>query len=189
MKIATLLIAAAALIAPLTVHAQATDTAALAAQKQAMHKLDWMHGVWRGPAVSQSPQGEHKVTQTERIGGFLGGTVTMMEGKGYNADGSVGFNALGVVSYDAATQSYWLTSWALGHAGKFPMTMTDTGYTWEIPAGPNTVIRYTATLANGLWTEIGDYIVPGQPPRRFFEMNLRRVGDSDWPAAGGIARE
>jgi hypothetical protein len=176
----------AALLAP-SAQAQPTDTAAIAAQREAMKKLDWMHGVWRGPALSQSPQGEHRVTQTERIGGFLDGTLTVMEGKGYNPDGSVGFNALGVVSYDAQTKSYWLTSWALGRGGKFPMQVTDTGYVWEIPAGTMT-IRYTATVANGSWTEVGDYIAPGQPPRRFFTMTLTRVGDTDWPAAGGVTK-
>ncbi|RYY26183.1 MAG: DUF1579 domain-containing protein [Sphingomonadales bacterium] len=167
--------------------AQATDTVAIAAQKEAMKKLDWMHGVWRGPAVSQGPQGSHEVTQTERIGSFLDGTLTVMEGKGYSPDGSVGFNALGVVSYDAQAKSYWLTSWALGRGGKFAMTVTDTGYVWEIPAGAMT-IRYTATLVGSTWTEVGDYIAPGQPARRFFKMELKRVGDSDWPAAGGIPR-
>src|SRR3954471_17250232 len=92
-----LAIVSAALLVP-TAQAQQTDTAAIAAQRDAMKKLDWMHGVWRGPAVSQSPQGEHRVTQTERIGSLLDGTVTVMEGKGYNADGSVGFNTLGVAS-------------------------------------------------------------------------------------------
>lgn len=168
--------------------AQGTDMAAIAAQKEAMKKLGWMHGVWRGPAVTQMPQGAHEVAQTERIGGFLDGTLTVMEGKGYNADGTVGFNALGVVSYDAQAKSYWLSSWALGRAGKFPMTVTDSGYVWEIPAGPMT-IRYTATVANGTWIEVGDYIAPGQPARRFFTMTLKRVGDSDWPAAGGVARQ
>ncbi|HEX8303227.1 DUF1579 domain-containing protein [Sphingomonas sp.] len=168
--------------------AQATDTAAIAAQKEAMRKLDWMHGVWRGPAVSQTPQGAHEVTQTERIGSFLDGTLTVMEGKGYNADGSVGFNALGVVSYDAQAKSYWLTSWALGRGGKFPMTVTDAGYVWEIPTGAMT-IRYTATLADGTWTEVGDYIAPGQPARPFFKMTLKRAGDSAWPSAGGITKE
>jgi hypothetical protein len=182
-----LLALGAVLMTPGT-RAQTVDTAAIAAQKEAMRKLDWMHGVWRGPASTRGPQGEHKVTQTERIGGFLDGTVTVVEGKGYNADGSVGFNALGVVSYDAEAKAYSITSWALGRNGKFPMTLTDTGYIWEVPAGPMT-IRYTATLAGDTWTEVGDTIAPGQPARRFFTMTLKRVGDSDWPAAGGIARE
>lgn len=180
--------AALACATPLAAHAQATDAVAIKAQQEAMKKLAWMHGVWRGPAVSQSPQGEHRVTQTERIGGFLDGTITMMEGKAYQADGSIGFNALGVASYDARTRSYCLTSWALGHGGKFAMTVTDHGYVWEVPAGPMTM-RYTATLKDGVWNEVGDYIAPGKPAQRFFEMNLKRIGDSAWPAAGGIARE
>lgn len=176
-----------ALALPVAAQAQPTDTAAIAAQREAMGKFKWMHGVWRGPAISQSPQGEHRVTQTERIGGFLDGTLTMMEGKGFNPDGTVGFNALGVVSYDAQAKSYWLTSWALGRGGKFPMQLTDTGYVWEIPAGPKT-IRYTATLTNGVWTEVGDYILSGQPPVRFFTMTLTRIGDTDWPAGGGVTK-
>lgn len=180
--------AALVLAAPATAFAQATDTASIAEQQVAMKKLDWMHGVWRGPAVSRSPQGEHKVAQTERIGSFLGGTLTVMEGKGFNPDGSVGFNALGVASYDTRTKSYWLTSWALGHGGKFAMTITDNGYYWEVPMGAMTM-RYTATLANGVWTEVGDFIAEGKAPQRVFEMNLKRVGDSDWPAAGGLAKE
>lgn len=182
------LAAAFALTAPALAHAQATDTAAIAEQQQAMKKLAWMHGVWRGPAISQSTQGEHRVTQTERIGGMLDGTVTVMEGKGYNPDGSVGFNALGVASYDPATKSYWLTSWALGHNGKFALTPTANGYVWEVPAGPMKM-RYTATLAGDTWTEVGDYVTNGKPPQRFFQMTLKRVGDSTWPAAGGIAKE
>lgn len=69
------------------------------------------------------------------------------------------------------------------------LTPTDKGYGWEIPAGPNAVIRYTATLADGTWTEVGDYVAAGGQPRRVFEMNLKRVGDTDWPAAGGLARK
>ena len=29
-------------------------------------------------------------------------------------------------------------------------------------------------------------IAAGQPPVRFFETKLARIGDSDWPAAGAV---
>lgn len=179
---------ALALSAPVAALAQSADTAAIAAQQQAMKKLDWMNGKWRGPAVSQSPQGEHKVTQTERIGGFLDGTVKVVEGKGYNPDGSTGFHAFGVITYDTDAKAYWMTSSAQGRAGKFKLTPSDNGYVWEIPAGPAT-IRYTATFDGGKWTEVGDYVAAGQPPRRFFTMTLTRLGDTDWPEAGGVAKD
>lgn len=51
--------------------------------------------------------------------------------------------------------------------------------------GPMT-IRYTAMIKNGNWMEVGDRILPGQEPVRFFEMNLKRVGDTNWPGAGAI---
>jgi hypothetical protein len=47
-------------------------------------------------------------------------------------------------------------------------------------------IRYTAVIKNGAWREIGERVVPGQAPMQFFEMNLKRLGDSAWPTAGAI---
>jgi len=73
----------------------------------------------------------------------------------------------------------------MGNAGDFALTPTPDGYVWEIPAGPMT-IRYSATIRDGAWKEVGDRIVPGQDPVRFFEMNLTRIGDTDWPAGGAI---
>jgi hypothetical protein len=175
--------------APITgATAQAVDPAMIEAERAAIAKLGWMDGTWRGPAVTQSPGGEHKVTQTERIGNFLGGTIKVIEGKGFNPDGSVGFNAFAVISYDPATKAYTFRSYAQGRAGTFSIVPQGTGYVWEIPAGPAT-IRYTATLENGKWHEVGDRVVPGQAPQRFFDMQLTRVGDTDWPAAGGMTEK
>jgi hypothetical protein len=47
-------------------------------------------------------------------------------------------------------------------------------------------IRYTVIIKDGGWREIGERITPGKPPVQFFEMNLARIGDSAWPAAGAI---
>ena len=79
-----------------------------------------------------------------------------------------------------------LHSHAMGNVGDFVLTLSPDGYTWEIPAGPMT-IRYTAVIKDGAWREVGDRIVPGKDPVRFFEMNLKRMGDTDWPAAGAIS--
>jgi hypothetical protein len=173
---------APALTAPLA--AQAPDLAAISAQGAAIKRLDWMNGRWKGPAVSRTPAGEHKVTQIERIGNGLDGTIKLLEGRGFGENGQLGFHALGIVSYDPSTQRYNLRSHAQGRAGDFPMTLTDSGYVWEIPIGPAR-IRYTATLTGGTWREIGERIAPGEKPQLFFEMNLTRIGDTDWPDAGG----
>lgn len=168
--------------------APADSAALLAGEREAMAPLAYMDGVWRGPASTVLPGGEkHTITQTERIGPFLDGTVKVIEGRGYDsASGKVSFNALGVISYDPGKRAYSLHSWALGRSGDFALKRTEDGYVWEIPAGPGSTIRYTATIQNGKWREVGDRIVPDKEPQRIFEMNLVRVGDTDWPGAGAI---
>jgi hypothetical protein len=173
--------------ASLTVSAQRPDPAALiSAQREAMKSLAMMDGVWRGPAWTILPSGQkHNITQTERIGPFLDGSIKVIEGRGYNEDGSVSFNAFGVISYDPATKVYKMHSHAQGQAGDFVIKPTGDGYEWDIPAGPMT-IHYSAVIKDGTLREVGDRIMPGKEPVRFFEMNLKRVGDTDWPAAGAI---
>jgi len=159
----------------------------IAAQREAMMRLSFMDGVWRGPAWTIRPSGEkHEITQTERIGPMLDGSIKVIEGKGYDPDGKVTFNAFATISYDVTTKVYTMHSNALGRVGDFVVTPTADGFTWEIAAGPVT-IRYTATVKDGAWREVGDRIAPGKDPVRFFEMNLKRVGDTDWPAGGAIS--
>lgn len=159
----------------------------IASQREAMQRLAFMDGVWRGAAWTVLPTGErHNITQTERIGPFLDGSVKVIEGRGYDANGKVTFNAFGTISYNPSTRAYTLHSYAQGQVGDFPLTPTADGYVWEIAASGFT-IRYTAVVKEGAWREVGDRIVQGKEPVRFFEMNLKRVGDTDWPAAGAVS--
>jgi len=158
-----------------------------AAEREAMLRLAVMDGVWRGPAWTILPSGEkHTVTQTERIGPFLDGSVKVIEGRGYDPDGKVTFNAFGTISYNPVTRVYTLHAYAQGQVGDFVLTPTADGYVWEIPAGSMT-IRYTAVSKDGAWREVGDRIMLGKEPVRFFEMNLKRIGDTNWPAGGAVS--
>jgi hypothetical protein len=158
----------------------------LAAQREAMAALKSMNGVWRGSAWTLRPSGEkHSIVQTERIGPFLDGTLKVIEGRGHEADGRPSFNAFGIISYNPATRAYSMRSYAQGLAGDFEFVPTPDGYRWEIPAGP-AKIRFTATIKGGTLHEIGERLVPDREPVRFFEMTLKRVGGTDWPAAGAV---
>jgi hypothetical protein len=180
------LIAVVVFVQPAFAQGRPDPAVALAAQRAAMSRLSFMDGIWRGPAWTILPSGEkHTLTQTERVGPFLDGAIRVIEGRGYDADGKLGFNAFGTISYDHPTASYRMHSYAQGNSGDFALTVQEHGFTWEIPAGPAT-IRYTATIHDGTWTEFGDRIVPEQEPVRFYEMHLLRVGDTDWPAAGAV---
>lgn len=179
--------AAMAIVAmlPPAAHAQA-DAAAIDAQKDAMKSLSAMEGVWRGPAWIKTPTGETMhLTQTERVGPFLDGALKVIEGRGYDPDGKIAFNAFGIISYDPAAKGYNFRTYAMGRQGDYRLNLTDDGYVWEIPAGKMT-IRYTAVIRDDEWHEVGERMVEGQPPVRFVEMTLRRVGNSDWPDAGAI---
>ena len=171
---------------PLAAQTRQDPASLLAAQRQAMTPLARMDGVWRGPAWSMTPNGRHEITQTERIGTFLGGSVRMIEGRGYDPDGTVTFNALGIISFHADTNSYTISSWALGRGGVFPFRPTADGYEWEVPAGPGMTVRYSATVTADTLVERGFMHRGDAPPVQIFEMNLRRVGTTDWPGAGAV---
>ena len=187
-KMISLSIFALVLFSSTNALAQGPNSAALiAAQKEAIKPLSYLYGVWRGTGVSIAPNGEkHEVIQTERIGPFLDGSVIVLEGRGYDGQTKqVAFNAFGIISYNPSSKKYTLHSQAQGQVGDFAIRPITDGYEWEIPAGPAT-IKYTCIVKNGVWHEVGDMIAPGKAPSRFFEMTLKRVSDTDWPAAGAI---
>ena len=126
------------------------------------------------------------MTQTERVGTMLGGDILVIEGRGYEAGGALAFNAFGIVSWNNDTGKYEFRAHNGGHSGTFKFDATDTGAVWEMPGGPNAVIISTITLGEGSWHEVQQYVADGQPARQIFEMTLKRIGDTDWPAAGAV---
>ncbi|WP_372781637.1 DUF1579 domain-containing protein [Phenylobacterium sp.] len=158
--------------------------ALLKAQKAAMTALDWTHGRWQGPAWSTNAAGRHEIIQTERVGTMLDGSLVAIEGKSFETDGKpAAFNAFGIMSYDPDRKAFAFHSYAQGRAGEFPLEVTPAGYVWTIAAGPSK-IRYTATHTADTWREVGEFVRPDGGVTQIFEMNLRRVGDTDWPMAG-----
>lgn len=156
-------------------------------QREALRKFSWLDGTWRGTAWTALPNGERlELTQTERIGPLLSGSVKVIEGRGYDKAGKTVFNALGVVSYNVASGTFNMHSNADGRSGNYVLTPTADGYYWEVPSGPVSV-RYTAVFKDGVWKEVGDLTMPGRPSQRIFEMTLTRISDSAWPAAGAVS--
>ena len=74
-----LLTSAAALSWNVAAQTPPNPAALISAQRDAMKPLAYMDGVWRGPAWTILPSGvKHTVTQTERIGPFLEGSVKVI---------------------------------------------------------------------------------------------------------------
>ena len=185
---ACLALAAALLTAPVGAHAQMPASPnGSEAQRAAMDRLAFMDGEWRGQATVHSPSGTMTLTQTERVGSMLGGSIKVIEGRGYAADGSTQFNAMARVSWDARAGRYGFRSYAQGFSGDYVFEATDDGFRWETPAGPNAKMQYVAVVRDGTWHEVGSYVAEGQPPRQMIEMRLTRVGDTDWPAGRAVS--
>lgn len=180
----------AALVAPALAQDAAPAAAAgpwdpatrAAAQREAMKSLAFMDGEWRGPARF----GEHPMTQTERVGPLLDGTVRLVEGRGYDGAGKTVFNAFAVISYDPVKRAYSMRSYAEGYTGDFPLTVRGDGWSWSQPMGPGATLKYTATFTRDGWRETGERVAGDATPVRMFEMNLKRVGDGAWPAGGAV---
>jgi len=171
------------------ISAQETGEAAalVGAQREAMVPFAMMDGIWRGTAWTMRPSGEkHTITMTERIGPFLNGSVKVIEGKGYEPDGRVSFNALGILFYNPVTRAYTFRTYGHGRSGDFVLKPTPEGYVWEIPESGDATVRFTAVIKDGTYHLVGDQIVPKKGPVRFFEMTLKRLGDTTWPAGGAI---
>ena len=167
--------------------AQAQSPAGSQAQRDAMARLAFMDGEWRGTAAINGPGGRTTLTQTERVGPHLGGSIRVVEGRGYAADGTTQFNAFAIIGWDERTQAYTFHTYAQGYQGDYPFEATEDGFRWQTPAGPGATIQYVATIKDGRWHEVGHYVREGQTPLPYIEMDLRRVGDSDWPNAGAVA--
>jgi len=184
----SLALAAVLLAAPMAASAQMSASPnGSEAQRAAMDRLAFMDGEWRGEATVFGPNGPMTLTQTERVGPMLGGSIKVIEGRGYAADGSTGFNDIAVVSWDARANRYGFRSWAQGYSGDYPFEVTEDGFRWETPAGPGARIEYVAVVRDGTWHEVGTWVAEGQPRRQMIEMRLTRIGDTDWPAGGAVA--
>jgi hypothetical protein len=156
----------------------------LAPHQSAMKALANLDGVWRGQGQTFSASGEKTTfTQTIRAGSFGEGTLKLLEGHSYGADGQTYAYNVEVLSYAPATGAYALRLYAQGTQGDVPIKPLNGGFTLEYPEGAATV-RFTITVTEDTWHEIAERRMPDAQPFRFLELNLRRIGSTDWPAAG-----
>ena len=155
-----------------------------AANREAMKKLDYLAGQWKGDAtITQGKEGKQTIQQTEDVEYRLGGTVLLIEGKGtgklagQDKEGLV-FNALAVVSYDAEAKRYAIKAYrAEGQSVDAILTLTEKGFVWGfVEPRRKTSVRYTMTRTDkGEWHEVGEFSPDGKEWTKFMEMTLTRV--------------
>ena len=147
------------------------------AQRQAMKKLGFLLGQWRGEGRMLRASGEWiEFNQTEHVEYKLDGLLMVIEGVGHaKDDGRPVLQAYGIVSYDDATGRYHMRAFNEGRWFETDTALSDDGrvLTWGFATGD---IRTTSTLRlteAGEWTEAHDIILGTQPRRRFMELTVR----------------
>ncbi|HVK16550.1 MAG TPA: hypothetical protein VM533_06345 [Fimbriiglobus sp.] len=155
------------------------------ANREAIKKLDFLAGKWKGDATFSRGKDTQSITQAEVVEYRLGGTVLLIEGTGtgklpgQDKEGVV-FNALAVVSFDAKSGKYSIKAYrAEGQSVDAALTLSDggKGFAWGFQEPTRgTQVRYVMTLTDkGQWHEVGEYSTDGKAWTKFIEMTLTRV--------------
>ncbi len=150
----------------------------LAAQRVAMQRIAGMAGDWQGEAAVTFPAAR-TVYQREHIESDMNGLLLVIHGNGYATPDRAGtaiFNAFGVISYDDTRQIYEFRVYNDGRAATATARFLDDGrLQWTMDFSP-VIIRYTITLTDNHWNEVGEMSRDsGATWARTIEMNLDRV--------------
>jgi hypothetical protein len=138
-------------VAGLAIAASAQAPAPPSTQLDAMKKLDWMVGQWKGEArIEFAPGQQRTLTQTE------------------------------IISYDGKAKRYrWLAHTAGGEFTDAETKLTDGAFEWKFRAVQAGEFRYTLRRTGaGEWHEVGERSSDGKTWQKFFEMTLRRVNEA-----------
>ncbi|MEO1135161.1 MAG: hypothetical protein AAFW68_00960 [Pseudomonadota bacterium] len=168
-------------LGPLAAAAQPPQTQTPAPMvREAMEKLDWMVGDWRGEGWRVMPGGREEFQVDEKVRHELGGLIILVHGQGWSVaeDGSKveGHKAFGVFSYDAYAQSYHFDAFVKeGYQTRNRPDVGDNSFRWSHPAGPGAEMRYYARLTDaGEWLETGERC-EAETCVQTFEMRLKRA--------------
>ncbi len=170
-----------ALIALLFTGATAAAQQPGAANREAMKKLDYLVGKWKGDATATYGKDTKQLVQNEDVQLKLGGVVMAVEGIGrakQPGDDAILFHAYAVMSYDAQAKKYKVKAYrAEGQSVDADLNLTEKGFIWGFKQPERGVeVRYTMTLTpKGEWHEIGEFTRDGKAWTKFIEMNLTRV--------------
>lgn len=146
---------------------------------EAMRKVSFLAGRWEGSGWFQmGPGPKEEFTQSEVVEPKLDGAILLVEGIGTSKANPQKqlHHALAVIAYDPVAMEYRFSTFV---AGRPPLsTQANVGentFIWAFQPQPNTNIRYTITVNDGTWHEIGEYSADAKSWRQFFEMRLKKL--------------
>jgi hypothetical protein len=150
----------------------------IAVQLEAMKKMDFMVGKWKGEGWVEMPGAKRETfTQTEHVQKKLDGLALLVEGHGTSKEVTV-FQAIALLTYDAENSVYRFAAGSTqGRHGYSEGRLVDGGWEWGYPVPQvNGRVRYTIKLTDkGDWHEVGEFSRDEKTWRKFHEMTLKKV--------------
>ena len=150
----------------------------LAAQREAMKKLDFLVGKWTGEArLLRGSTESVELLQTEEARYKLDGLIVVIEGVGRTRpDGQPLLQAFGIISHDDEVGTYRLRAFNDGRFLETEMKLLENGegLTWGFSLGEiktNSVLRINE---HGEWTELAEITIGSQAPKKLLELTVRK---------------
>ena len=143
-------------------------------ERQAMQKLSFLAGQWRGPVtIYEGPGKPLHLMQTEDVQYKLSGLVMLVEGKSTNAQGQTLFSALATIAYDPASHSYRFRAYHGGQYLDTQLKVQGDGFRWGFGEGPAHIMNSMHLTKAGEWSETTQVTVGSHAPFQSMVMGLR----------------
>lgn len=144
--------------------------------KSEMNRLSHWIGKWEGEGWQTDQSGQRTTFKVEEnVASKLDGLAIFVEGKGKNANGDLGHNAVGLIYYNQEKKSFTFNSMTQeGMSSISELSVKPNGdFVWgfDVPGGK---VQFTITVTKDTWIEKGAY-GDGNNWYPFMEMNLKRV--------------
>jgi hypothetical protein len=142
-------------------------------------------GTWKGTATHSMPgQAEpSEVEMVETVQWKMGESALLIEGRGVMKDDATGeetvvHDAMAVIRFDPRTRKLMFHAFKVGEpANVAELEMLGNGdMRWSLQPAPQIMIRFTISITDDTWTEIGEMSRDGGVTYHpFLQMNLERV--------------
>ena len=146
---------------------------------EAMGKIQFLAGNWKGSGWIQMGPQRHTFKQTETVAWHANGTVLTIDGLGRDAADSTKIihQAFALISYDQAAGQYLLRAVRAdgNHVDADFSVQPDGSIVWGFVHPMAGRVRYTIRNAAGKWVESGEMSRDGQTWTPFLAMQLERV--------------
>lgn len=160
----------------LTCTAAAQDQSVIDAKKAEMKKIEKLAGQWKGSGWIQRGAERDTFTGTETVQKKLDGLALLVEGSFSNPEGKAIHQTLAVLSSNDKMNGYvFATYLANGITGIQDFQVLGDHFQWGFAIPGVGTVRYTITVTDAAWSEIGEFSRDGKSWIRNFEMKLDRV--------------